>query len=205
MPSPRIVSSRRAEAATAELNLTLAAHRRWQRTRKLDLGRLLPLISVATPQSVEHLTLPHIAAVGEAFTRGALLEASEPLVPQTNRLLEGLWASAEEQTEQWHGLERSWSAWHQITLEGQPTYELFRAVVDARNALVHGLGHLTRRQTRKDGGAKVRVSIARIGIMTSGTQLLISDDVLHKAANAAHAYIKWLDKESLGKGVRSAA
>src|SRR4051812_48420295 len=110
----RLVLSMRAEIAITELMYTLAAHERWRRTRLLEYGRLPYMRAVPTPDSIEHLTVPHIAAVAEEFAHSTLLEASEPLVPQANAILIDLWKSAERQIEKWTGLTDSWSAWHGV-------------------------------------------------------------------------------------------
>jgi hypothetical protein len=199
----RLVPSTRAEAATTELMATLAAHQIWRRTRVVPFVRLgLPGRAGPAPRDVDHLTIPHFAAVGEEFARAALLEASEPLVPQTNEILRLMWLRAESQAEQWSGLEEAWVKWHGVNIRSEPTYEIFRAVVDARNAIVHGLGHLTRKQTRGDGGAAVRLSLSRIGITTSGTLLIITDDVVKQSVQAARDFILWLDRESVTKRLR---
>jgi hypothetical protein len=181
---------------------TLAAHARWRRTRFVDYGRLRLRRDPGAPQSIEHLTVPHVAAVAEEFARATLLEASEPLVPQTHAILEQLWRRAEAQVEQWDGLAVAWNQWHGIRLRTERRYQTLKGVTEARNAIVHGLGRLTRKQTRNDGGTAVRASLARVGISTAGTRLVIDDLSVDKSVRAARAFIEWLDQESIGKGLR---
>jgi hypothetical protein len=198
----RTVLSARAEAAHADLMFTLAAHQHWRRARVLDVGRLRFVPIAAAPESIEHLTLPHIAAVAEEFARATLLEASEPLVTQDNDVLKTLWERAEEQVEQWRGMNVAWDRWHKINVERETRYKRLRGVLEARNAIVHGLGRLTRRQTRRDGGAAVRGRLASVGITTNGLMLVVSDDAIKQCAQAAKAFIAWLDQEAIGKGLR---
>ncbi|MDQ3381568.1 MAG: hypothetical protein M3546_14850 [Actinomycetota bacterium] len=198
----RRVLSDRAERATTQLMMTLAAHRRWRRTPHIPFGRLVVLRGPTAPRTIEHFTLPHLAAVGEEFARAALLEASEPLMPRDNDLLGWAWDRAENQAEQWAGVEDGWTKWHKIPIKGESRYITFKGVVDARNAIVHGLGHLTRKQTRGDGGAKVRASLALVGITTVGRKLEISDDSILTCVDAAREFIVWLDGQSVGKGLR---
>jgi hypothetical protein len=198
----RAVLSARAETAHAELMFTLAAHQRWRRARVLDIGRLRLVPVAAAPESIEHLTLPHIAAVAEEFAHATLLEASEPLVPQDSEVLIAIWERAEEQVEQWHGLNTAWDRWHKINIEREGRYKTLRGVLDARNALVHGLGRLTRKQVRHDGGTAVRARLAGVGITTTGTRLVITEDAVKQCVQAARAFISWLDQEAVGKGLR---
>lgn len=198
----RSVLSARAEAAGTELMYTLAAHERWRRSPIMDYGRLKFLRTFSAPDSIEHLTVPHIAAVAEEFAHATLLEASEPLVPQTHAILKQLWRHAETQIEQWNSLADAWAKWHGINMKTEPQYQRLQGVVDARNAIVHGLGRLTRKQTRADGGAAVRANLARVGITTSGTSLVINDESVKRSVHAARAFIEWLDRESIDKGLR---
>ncbi len=198
----RLVLSERAEAATTELMQTLAAHERWKRTHLPKIGRLGLFRPVPAPENIHHLTLPHIAAVAEEFARATLLEASEPLVPRTHKILELLWQRAESQAEQWDGVANAWSQWHGITVKQEPRYKTLEGVIAARNAIVHGLGRLTRKQTRSDGGASVRDTLARVGITTAGTRLVVSDDSVRQCVQAARAFIEWLDNRSITGGLR---
>src|SRR5690242_2343381 len=144
----RSVTSDRAERSRAELMFAWAAHQQWRRARGVTTGGRLRARTASG--QVEHLTLPHFAAVAEEFSRGVLVECSAPLVPD-HPLLRALWSAAEGQVETWPGQERAWKEWHGITLKTEIAYRQLRAVVEARNAIVHGLGELTRRQLRQDG------------------------------------------------------
>ena len=178
-----------------------SSHRLWKAKSRTVRGRLRPRDRWSS--SPAHLTLPYFAAVCEEFSRSVLLECSEPIVPLTHPLLERLWTAAEGKAETWPGQVEAWKEWHGVDLSGQPEYKSLRPIVEARNAIVHGLGQLTRRQTRKDGGAKVKRELATVGIRTNGRQILVDEAAMKVCANAATAFINWLDLETQSRGLRT--
>jgi len=120
-------------------------------------------------------------------------------------MLQKFWSRGEAQAESWPGQEDAWNDWHGITLRTELAYLSLRAVIEARNAIVHGLGELTRRQLRGDGGLEVRRVLERLGIRTSGQRLVIDEAAMRSCLQAARAFIEWLDLETQGRGLRSAA
>jgi hypothetical protein len=197
----RVVLTEKAERSRAEIMFAWAAHTEWRARRTVKRGRLASRTSLG---QVEHLTLPHLAAVAEEFSRGVLVECSEPIVP-AHPMLQNLWSRAESQTETWPGQEKAWRQWHGIPLSSERAYANFRPVVDARNAIVHGLGELTRRQLKSDGGRQVRDSLARLGIKTNGRRVLVDDVAMRKCLDATRRFIEWLDLETQARGLRTAS
>lgn len=198
----RVIYSSTAEAATTELMYTLAAQQRWRRTRFVDVGRSSLSRGTTSPRSIEHLTVPYVAAVAEEFAHSTLLEASEPLVPRTHAILKQLWRRAEAQAEQWEGMADAWKKWHGINIRSEKRYQTLRGVTEARNAIVHGLGELTRRQIGADGGTAARARLARVGISTAGTRLFVDEESVRKCVQAARDFIEWLDNEAVSRGLR---
>jgi hypothetical protein len=199
----RIAASERAERSTKELMFAYSAHLQWQRRPLALRGRLRQRIRLLG--SPAHLSLPHFAAVCEEFSHGLLVECSEPIVPQTHPLLEKLWSLAEAKADTWHGQEEAWSEWHGIVVAKQQKYKNLRPLIEARNAVVHGLGELTRRQIRKDGGMAVKSQLASVGILTRGREIVISDAAMKACVDAARDFITWLDHETQSRGIRPTA
>jgi hypothetical protein len=196
----RRVTSERAERAKKELMFTYAAHLHWGRRPLARRGRVRA--SRQWLRSPSYLTLPHFAAVCEEFSRGVLIECSEPHVPATHPLLEQLWLAAESKAETWPGQEAAWKEWHRFDFAKAGEYKALRPLIEARNAIVHGLGDLTRRQTRKDGGAGVRKQLASAGIRTSGRRLLVDDTAVKNCLDIAAGFVIWLDVETETRGLR---
>jgi hypothetical protein len=202
----RVVPSERAEKSRAELMFAWAAYARWRRQQRvIPFGRL-SRYHLGAATGVGYLTLPYIAAVAEEFSRNMLLSCSEPLVPQAHALLRELWATAEGRVETWPGQVKAWEGWHGIPVSKSAEYKKFRGVIEARNAVVHGLGELTRRQTRaKDGGRSVIHDLSQVGIRVSGRRLEVDDDAIRRSVDAARRFVEWLDTEIQSRGIAAAA
>lgn len=131
-----------------------------------------------------------------------LLNCSQPLVPQVHPILEELWDRAEREADTWSGQERAWKAWHGVDLARAPDYKDLRGVIEARNAIVHGLGLLTQRQLRgKDGGKKSTDALRRVGIRVNARRLVLNDDAMRQCVDTAQRFIEWLDFEVQAKGL----
>lgn len=148
---------------------------------------------------VEFYTLPHLAAIAEEYSRFLLIKASTALLPPRNALLDDLWLRAEAQAEgAWPQHIDAWKKWHGVMVKQAPCYMRFMGLVEARNAVMHGLGHLTQRQLK--GGQKQMVlsQLSAAGIV-SGTIILLDRTTLIRCADIAREYIRWLDLEVQGK------
>ncbi len=70
------------------------------------------------------------------------------------------------------------------------------ALVEARNAIVHGLGALTKRQVRGAGCAALVAELTALGIAVDRTyKLTVSEEAVKDAALACRAFISSLDLE----------
>lgn len=151
---------------------------------------------------LEYLPFPFIAAVAEEFSRTALLEASEPMVPD-ERMLKQLWlAAGEPKLDTWHGQVTAWNDWHGISLDASKEYTALKGVIEARNAIVHGLGSLTKRQLGKDLGRNTTTFLNAIGIGISGGRLVVDAAAYFKCLKTSKEFIEWLDLETQRQNVR---
>lgn len=186
---PRVVASEAAEDAVTVVNRTFA----WFTT----LGT--PIRGSAQAESV---VLPHLLAVGEEFARESLLECSEHQVLPGLAIHSSLWEKGEKEAEQsWESVRSSWNSWHGVKFSEFARNEQLQGLIDARNAVVHGLGRLTRRQTRKDGGkaTKTRLRKARIDVVGASVVLKAADVQL--ARTVVIDLVEWLDGEMRSRGL----
>mgnify|MGYP003115791530 CR=1 FL=1 len=186
---PRVVLSQAAEDAVTVVNRTFA----WFTTLSA------PGPGSAQPESV---VLPHLLAVGEEFTRESLLECSERQVLPGLAIHESLWERGEREAEQsWESVKASWKAWHGINFASFPQYEQHQGLVEARNAVVHGLGRLTRRQTRKDGGKGTKTKLKKAKIDVVGSSIVLKFDDVQLARLVVIGLVEWLDGEMRARGL----
>lgn len=110
-----------------------------------------------------------------------------------NHVLDSIWAETEERVSAgWPALQTYWDDWFSIKLTEFPAWDELYGFREARNAIVHGLGHLTRTQTRR-GKSVARLRNARI-VIDDGIVLLGDEDV-ERCANLVVDFITWLDGE----------
>lgn len=120
-----------------------------------------------------------MVSIAEDFARELLFEVSEPaLVSPNGQMRDDIWLRTEEQVEMtWERIREAWKAWHQVDLRDLTTFPMFPAfqgAVDARNAMMHGVGRLTRKQLRtKNGSQKYSNSMRAIGISTTTSHQLV--------------------------------
>jgi hypothetical protein len=75
------------------------------------------------------------------------------------------------------------------------------AFVEARNAIMHGLGQFTRKQRRKDGGKSVTEQLKRIGLTVSGLKISLPPAAARRCADTSIGFILWLDLQVQSRGL----
>ncbi len=87
------------------------------------------------------------------------------------------WQDQQKSYKEWLGINEDWKAVERLA--------------EARNAVAHGLGKLTRRQLRNEQGVKSKLKAA--GIAVNNNTILLSDDSLLAAAAACRDFIERVD------------
>ena len=192
----RVVLSEAAEEAVARVMTTLSlgvtiGHRPGQ-----PRGRMEGTRGVLLADPRHSMVLPHLTAIAEEFSHRTLVLCSLPLMDFDKAMHRELWSDASLKAEgSWGRHREAWFKWHGIQLTTAPDFPKFNAYIDARNAIMHGLGELTRMQTRKDGGKAVIQKLKSVGISMHGLRLVIAPSVLKECAHTARRFIEWLDTE----------
>ena len=89
----------------------------------------------------------------------------------------GTWSEQQNAYANWLGVKENW--------------KVVERLVEARNAVAHGLGTLTRRQLRNE--ASVRGKLREAGITLTGIRVVLSDAALSSAAADCRGLIHRLD------------
>ncbi|OBJ00880.1 hypothetical protein A5624_00530 [Mycobacterium sp. 1482292.6] len=117
------------------------------------------------------------------------MDEVEPIVdPSRHRSVSAIWERAAiSATNTWKDQKTALQDWFGVRLSNgdwRPVEQL----VEARNAIAHGLGTLTRRQLRNQQA--VRATLAAAGIVVNqSNELVLDDEVLRKAAVACRQLI----------------
>lgn len=150
--------------------------------------------AVLLPDPRHSLVLPHITAIAEDYSRRLLIECSERVLDLSVDLMEDLWKTGLRRAEgSWETHSAAWAKWFGIDLRTWVDYPSLLAFVQARNAIIHGLGDLTRRQIGDDGGRRVKAQLASVGIATAGRTIILTTNAVRNSALTSRAFIEWLD------------
>src|SRR5262249_37712817 len=106
-----------------------------------------------------------------------------------------LWENyVDGQTDTWPRRFAAWKTLHSIVFDDFPRYHPLRGYIEARNAVVHGLGTLTRKQLKKPDTAQGRLRAAQISL--TGTRVMLTVDNATACAQVVRDLIEWLDHEA---------
>jgi len=197
-PSPHF---ERSELARSEINRALAQFRleaaAGERRAVLHASRLAARGSTADPGPTSlriEDALTRFVSIADEFTLGLLIDLTESKLPNDARVAI-LWERYEERyTDSWEQRFASFEGLHKIVVHTFPRYSPLMAYIEARNAIVHGLGSLTRKQLKKPGRIVGKLRTARINM--SGNRLLLTADDAVQCALVIRELIEWLDDQA---------
>lgn len=142
------------------------------------------------------LVLPYLVSVLEEFALVRLRERVGDDLPD-NPLVAHLWSKSEAEVEaNWDKQLNAWKDCYGVTLSAFPRHQQLRGYREARNAIVHGLGHLTPRQLRGDGGQRTTQQLHQVGVRLEGRRLQLDESHLRDCARTAREFITWLDHQA---------
>jgi hypothetical protein len=179
---------------------TVAQYRRQESllaAASMPRGRLKVLpTSSSSRQARAQSTLLRLVSIAEAHAVNELVMRVEPHAPAPRTpILEDIYTAAEDRAiSSWPSTADSYKRWLGINLRKCPEWKKMEAAFDARNAIAHGLGQLTRRQSRKDQAA-LEASLKLINVAIRGVRLDVSDATIKEVANVFRHFVAWLDQE----------
>jgi len=189
IPSPLIVSHE-AEAASALLFRTLGAHRTAITTSHTERPTRLRATTDGDPlQDRRQATLVRLLSITESFAADLLSREIDKAANEANnasisRIAEdavnqaiGTWAGQKKSYKEWLGISESWTKVEQLA--------------EARNAVAHGLGKLTRRQLKNESGTTSQ--LRAVGIAVNNQAILLTEDNLQSAALICRDFIERID------------
>lgn len=137
-----------------------------------------------------------ITSIIEAHVAEQLVQRFEPQAPPPRTaILNDVYVRAEDNAiGSWPSLTDHYRRWFSIKMKSSPSWRRIEALTNARNAVAHGLGELTRRMARKDK-TQLRRDLATLDVGMSGTAIVLSEKSLQSAAAAGREFIEWLDEE----------
>jgi hypothetical protein len=190
----RRVLSAEAEDATALLRSTVAQHVAVERTLLrapgFPRGRLA---AISAGGQRRQATLTRLVSITEAFLARRLIDRAESrVVPTADSIREAVWAKAEDTaTGSWVNLASHYNTWLGVPLSRSDDFKRILVHVEARNAVAHGVGELTRRQRRR--GEALTRSLSDEGYLLVGSRVEVSEAVLRAASSLAVRVVSFVD------------
>ncbi len=201
-PATVLVPSESAEETGSHLMVTLAQYRR-QEAVILPVTRLAgrlrrPTFNAASAQVRAQGAVFRMTSIVEAFVVEHLIRRTEAHFPQPRTsIVEDIYCGAEDKAlGTWSSMKESYNKWLNIKFgDSEQIWARMKALTDARNAIAHGVGELTRRQARANLQELVaRLSTVEIAVDSSGT-LVLADRSVAVASVTGRDFVYWLDRK----------
>lgn len=186
--------------------MAFAQHRRAEAALEANpfIGGRLKVLPPGSLQSQHRRegTLVRCVTIVESFVAGQLATRLAPQAPSPRAaLVETLYADFEEKaTGSWPGMAAHYTKYVskelKIRSDASP-FAMVDPIIEARNALVHGLGRFTARQVRGKGHeqTKHRLRELQFRLSTDEMGILVTPAALDKSVVALRDYLEWLDTE----------
>lgn len=198
--SQNSVPSQHAEEYVRLVMATVAEYRRADYAIKqigLPVGRLpSPSAGVSSHETRAYAALARMASIAEAFVATQLVARLEAWVPPPRvPFVEEIYSREEDKaTGTWDEMKNRLNKSVGVKLNDCSDYAHVKLMADARNAVMHGLGALTRRQKRGSNSQQLIADLKAFGIGVGlDGRLVVSGAVLMKGAHACKRFINELD------------
>jgi hypothetical protein len=201
-----VVLSLRAEGATQLIMSTLAQHRRQEALLaqhwSVPGGRLRRLsMPSASAEVRRQSTLFRMVSITESHVSGIVSGSLDHEFPaQLSGLAEHVVTSARDSiTSAWPKMVEHLKKWHGLKFSASecPSWTRIEATVTARNAIAHGVGHLTPRMSRGNR-SQLESSLALVNMSLIGDQLVVPERALQTISGAQREFVAWLDEKLAG-------
>lgn len=198
-----MVVSLECDVAVRLLMVTLAQYRRSEAALAGQApirGRLavLPPDSVNSRVRRESLLVRSVSIM-ESYVHGQLVARLAPLapIPRTD-LMERLYADFEERgITSWVETDKYFKehVHKSVKIRSYLHWNRVNAVIEARNAVVHGLGRFTSRQVRRGVPAKVAKDLKALSfdVVTSSDRVRVTPSAVEQVPKLLRGYLEWLD------------
>ena len=191
-----IIPSTEAELAVRRIKETLAGYSDAMRaasTAAVPPPRVMLGAGGAARQHAEDAVL-RLVAIAEYYATAVIVADTEARLDRDGLGFK-LWDLVPDRfSETWPGRIEAWKKLFGLTVTGRGSrYESFEGFIDARNALAHGLGNLTRKQVAQRQAVLVRLATA--GIALRGDAISVDEATVVKCAATAEAFVLWVDQE----------
>jgi hypothetical protein len=135
--------------------------------------------------------LPPLVSIVEAYVDVVTSAIFRERTPSSDELIRRLVESAELlASNTWNERQNALERYHNIKLGQLARWSELNAAIDVRNAIAHGLGHLTPRQR----GCKAEKRIPQIGVAVSDGRIVLTHANLRRCRDVCIDFVNSLDE-----------
>jgi hypothetical protein len=140
----------------------------------------------------EHDAVLRAVAIAEDFSLTRLVDLTEGLLPP-QPLVQELWRTEQKQSlDTWPRRLDAWKRLHNVRIKAKfPARLQLLGFIEARNAIAHGLGELTKKQRIDQQATEQRLENA--GIKTTRNRIILKPNNIERCAEVVGLFIVWLD------------
>jgi hypothetical protein len=144
---------------------------------------------------VEAVTIAQIVSISEQFSVSRLFSLVESRLDGSTDMALRVWEQSQDSIESsWDRQAGAWNTYAQIRIKAHASFKALDPFIEVRNAVMHGLGHLTRRQQRR--AQSLVPTLVAAGITVDGTRLTLERVNVVDCREVTVAFIEWLDRSA---------
>lgn len=183
-----------AEAAIYSLKRTVAAYRDSVEAMGRTDSRLAPGGRTYEAERAQDAVMRLVTTSEMYVVEVLLVETEARLVGSPTAVV--LWDDVESRyTQTWERRRSGWKKFHGLDLKASGAWDPLEGFVDARNAIAHGLGRLTRVQLKNRGAVESR--LLKAGIALNGEEVVVGGEDVARCEAVIEDFILWLDGERM--------
>lgn len=194
------------EQSRRRLMITLAQHRRTEAA----LASLVPIggrLKVLPPGSTQaqnrrESVLVRCVSIVESFVADQLVMRIASQVPMPRAaLVEDLYGQFEDKgTASWRSMDEYYKTHVSKDVKirhGQSPFIKVDPIIEARNAVIHGLGRFTATQQRKNVPNRVKhgLTTLKFDLSADGLTVVVTPAAVEEAVAALRTYLEWVDAQ----------
>lgn len=201
MPPTRLLLSSAAETARSNIMQAFGSYEAW----RFGERQLRPRLAISSRQLQSPLgsfmVVAQMVAVAEHFSLGQLVDCVYLELDGGPQVAPKLWRRVRNRVEStWREQKQAWADFFDVKFNDAPQFAAIEPYIEVRNAIMHGLGRLTRRQM--DDRDRVYPLLSGAGISAVGGQIGMTPQHVATCRDACSNFVIWLDIVSQGVQTR---
>lgn len=192
----RAVLTEQGEDARAAAMVTLALYRRTERclagTPRRARGRFSRLGRILSVEEPATSAVTRLVSIAEDYTRLLLERLIESSLGKESQIAQALLKRFPPRAdESWEGMIEYLTGVFSLDVRGFRDYDALMGFIEARNAITHGLGRLTKKQMANESRTRGRLKPAGLAVVAN--EIHLSAENVERCSKCVVSYVEYLD------------